>query len=92
MRQVNQAAVVDNKRLDAALTMAKEMQAMAPHHRQRNNGAPSRRPQATHIFPEAEATPKIDGRRSGKSKLKLRPRLTEAELVVRGTSEFAITS
>jgi len=92
MRQVNQAAVVDNKRLDAALTMAREMQEMAPHHRQRNNGAPSRRSQATRIFPEPEATPKIDGRRSGKSKLKRRPRLTEAELVVRGTSEFAITS
>jgi len=92
MRQVNQAAVVDNKHLGAALKLAKEMQATAPHHRQRNNGAPSRRSQGTHIFPEPDATPRIDGRRSGKSKLALRPRLSEAELIVRRTSEFAIIS
>jgi transposase len=91
MRQVNQPAVVDNKHLDAALAMAREMQAAAPHHRQRNNGAPSRRSQATHLFPEPEPPAKIDGRRSGNSKLKPRPRLSEAELRARGTLEFAIT-
>ncbi len=40
IRQVNQPAVVDNKHLDAALALAKQMQATAPHHRQRNNDAP----------------------------------------------------
>ena len=91
MRQVNQAAVVDNKHLDAALALARQMQAAAPHHRQRNNDAPSRRSQASHIFPEPEGPPKIDRRRSGAAKLKRGPRLSDAELLARGTLEFAIT-
>ena len=91
MRQVNQAAVVDNKHLDAALALARQMQATAPHHRQRNNDAPSRRSQASHIFPEPEGPPKIDRRRSGNAKLKRGPRLSDAELLARGTLEFAIT-
>ena len=90
MRQVNQPAVVDNKHLDAALALARQMQAAAPHHRQRNNDAPSRRSQATHIFPELDSLPKIDGRRSGNSKLKRHPRLSDAELRARGTLEFAV--
>jgi hypothetical protein len=91
MRQVNQAAVVDNKHLDAALALARQMQATAPHHRQRNNDAPSRRSQASHIFPEPEGPPKMDRRRSGAAKLKRGPRLSDAELLARGTLEFAIT-
>ena len=90
MRQVNQPAVVDNKHLDAALAMARQMQAAAPHHRQRNNDAPSRRSQATYLFPEPETPAKIDGPRSGSAKLKARPRLSEAELRARGTLEFVI--
>lgn len=43
MPQVKQPAVVDNKHLDAALAMARAMQPAAPHHRKRNNDAPSRR-------------------------------------------------
>ena len=88
--RVSQPAVVDNKHLDAALALARQMQAAAPHHRQRNNDAPSRRSQATHIFPEPERPPKIDGRRSDNAKLKSRPRLSEAEMRARGTLEFAI--
>ena len=91
MRQVNQAAVVDNKHLDAALALARQMQAAAPHHRQRNNDAPSRRSQASHIFPEPEGPPKIDRRRSGAAKLKRGPRLSDAELLACCTLEFAIT-
>ncbi len=45
MRQVNQAAVVDNKQLGAALAVAQQLQAMMPHHRQRNIDAPPRRSQ-----------------------------------------------
>ena len=88
MRQVNQAAVVDNKHLDAALALAKQMQAMAPHHRQRNNDAPPRRSQPVHLFPEPVATETIDGRRSTAPKLKRGARLSHAELVARGTLEF----
>lgn len=88
MRQVNQAAVVDNKHLDAALALAKQMQAMAPHHRQRNNDAPPRRSQPVHLFPEPVAAETIDGRRSTAPKLKRGARLSHAELVARGTLEF----
>lgn len=41
IRQVNQAAIVDNKHLDAALTMAKMLQEQLPV-RKRNNNEPSR--------------------------------------------------
>jgi hypothetical protein len=58
MRQVNQAAVVDNKQLGAALAMAQQLQAMMPHHRKRNNDAPPRRSQSTYLFPEPEAPAK----------------------------------
>jgi len=58
MPRINQPAIVDNKHLDAALALAKEIQAIAPHHRQRNNNAPARRDQPTHLFPEPEASAK----------------------------------
>jgi transposase len=49
IRQVNQAAIVENKHLDAALMMAKLMQEqMTP--RKRNNNEPGRRSQGTHMF------------------------------------------
>ena len=88
MPRINQPAIVDNKHLDAALALAKEIQAIAPHHRQRNNYAPARRDQSEHLFPEPEALAKIDGRRLGGAKLKRRPRLSQAELRARGTLEF----
>jgi len=50
IRQVNQAAIVENKHLDAALTMAKLMQEQLPP-RKRNNNEPKRRSQPTHLFP-----------------------------------------
>ena len=50
IRQVNQAAVVDNKHLDAALIMAKLMQEQLPP-RKRNNNEPCRRSQPAHMFP-----------------------------------------
>ncbi|MBU6268156.1 MAG: ISNCY family transposase, partial [Sphingomonadales bacterium] len=50
IRQVNQAAIVDNKHLDAALVMAKLMQEqLAP--RKRNGNEPCRRSQPKHLFP-----------------------------------------
>ncbi len=51
--QVNQAAIVDNKHLDAALAMAKAMQEMLPA-RKRNNNEPCRRSQGSHLFPAPE--------------------------------------
>ena len=49
IRQVNQAAIVENKHLDAALAMAKLMQAQLPV-RKRNANKPSRRSQPGHMF------------------------------------------
>ena len=88
MPRINQPAIVDNKHLDAALMLAKQIQAIAPHHRQRNNNAPSRRDQPAHLFPEPEAPVKVDRRRLGGPKLKRGPRLSRAELQARGTLEF----
>ena len=53
IRQVNQAAIVENKHLDAALAMAKAMQEMLPA-RKRNNNEPCRRSQGSHLFPSPE--------------------------------------
>ena len=53
IRQVNQAAIVENKHLDAALIMAKLMQEQLPA-RKRNNNEPSRRSQPGHMFPSPE--------------------------------------
>jgi hypothetical protein len=50
IRQVNQAAIVENKHLDAALIMARLMQEQLPA-RKRNNNEPSRRSQPGHLFP-----------------------------------------
>lgn len=49
VRQVNQAAIVDNKHLDAALIMARLMQEQLPQLK-RNTSAPSRRSQPNHMF------------------------------------------
>jgi transposase len=50
LRQVNQAAIVENKHLDAALLLARSIQETLPR-RNRNNNEPSRRSQAAHLFP-----------------------------------------
>ncbi|MEZ0134554.1 MULTISPECIES: ISNCY family transposase [Novosphingobium] len=50
IRQVNQAAIVDNKHLDAALAMAKLLQEQLPA-RKRNNNEPCRSSQGPHLFP-----------------------------------------
>lgn len=55
IRQVNQAAIVENKHLDAALAMAQAMQEMLPP-RKRNNNEPSRRAQPAHMFPAPAST------------------------------------
>jgi hypothetical protein len=73
MRQVNQTSIVENKHLDAALLLAKQIQAIAPHHRKRNNDAPARKSQPAHLFPEPEVPPKIDRRRMAVPKLKRGP-------------------
>lgn len=49
VRRVNQAAIVDNKHLDAALLMARLMQEQLPPNR-RNTATPSRRSQPGHMF------------------------------------------
>jgi hypothetical protein len=49
IRQVNQAAIVENKHLDAALAMAKLIQEQLPL-RKRNNNEPGRRSQPDHMF------------------------------------------
>ena len=64
IRQVNQAAIVENKHLDAALMMAKLMQEqMTP--RKRNNNEPGRRSQGAHMFavPEPSAVPPVKRKR-----------------------------
>lgn len=88
MRQVNQPAIVENKHLDGALMLAKQMQAIIPHHRKRNNDAPARQSQPSHLFPEPDAPPKLDRRTLGIANRKRGPRLSEAELRKRGTLEF----
>ena len=80
IRQVNQAAVVENKHLDAALMMARLMQEQLPA-RKRNNNEPSRRSQPGHMFPSPaqpdEAAPK---RKRGRPPLR---RLTPIEAAQR---------
>jgi len=89
MRQVNQPAIVENKHLDAALMLAKQMQAIMPHHRKRNNDAPARQSQPSHLFPEPDA-PKIDRRTLGIANRKRGRRLSMAELKERDTLEFVL--
>ncbi|GGD47041.1 ISNCY family transposase [Croceicoccus pelagius] len=50
IRQVNQAAIVENKHLDAALAVAKAMQELLPP-RKRNKNEPCRSSQGAHMFP-----------------------------------------
>lgn len=88
MLTVNQSAIVENKHLDAALVLARQMQAIMPHHRKRNNDAPTRRDQPMHLFSEPDPPPKIDRRKLGGSKLKRGPRLSEEALRERGTLRF----
>jgi transposase len=62
IRQVNQAAIVENKHLDAALAMAKMMQEALPP-RKRNNNEPRRRSQPTHMFPAPEHPDQVPAKR-----------------------------
>jgi hypothetical protein len=48
VRQVNQGAIVDNKRLSAALAVIKQQQEQAPQ--RRSQKAPTRRDQPNHLF------------------------------------------
>lgn len=80
IRQVNQAAIVENKHLDAALAMAKLLQEQLPP-RKRNNNEPCRRSQPTHMFPSpAQAQEAPVKRKRGRPPL---PRLTPIEAAQR---------
>lgn len=78
IRQVNQAAIVENKHLDAALAMARAMQAMLPP-RKRNNNEPGRRSQGPHMFPAPEEGAPVK-RKRGRPPL---PRLSPIEAAQR---------
>ncbi len=71
IRQVNQAAIVENKHLDAALMMAKLMQEMLPP-RKRNNNEPGRRSQGPHMFavPDQGSAPPPVKRKRGRPPLR----------------------
>ena len=71
IRQVNQAAIVENKHLDAALMMAKLMQEMLPP-RKRNNNEPGRRSQGPHMFsvPDQGSAPPPAKRKRGRPPLR----------------------
>ena len=80
IREVNQAAIVENKHLDAALAMARAMQAMLPP-RKRNNNEPGRRSQGPHMFPApAKAEEQPVKRKRGRPPL---PRLSPIEAAQR---------
>jgi hypothetical protein len=90
MRQVNQAEIVESKRLGAALAMAQAMQEVRPHHRKRNNNEPARSSGSFTIFappPQPDPT-KVDRRRLCTPKLKRGPRLSNDELIARGLGEY----
>jgi hypothetical protein len=92
MRRVNQAAVVDNKHLDAALALARTIQQVQPHHTKRNNNEPARTAQSAGVFKAsspASSGQKLDRRTLGNSRLKRGPRLSNEELVARGLGEYA---
>lgn len=80
IRQVNQAAIVENKHLDTALAMARAMQEMLPA-RKRNNNEPCRRSQGAHMFrsPVAQDAEPVK-RKRGRPPL---PRLTPIEAAQR---------
>lgn len=60
--QVNQAAIADNKHLDAALAMARAMQELLPP-RKRNNNEPCRRSQGSHLFPSPDPVEEVPVKR-----------------------------
>ena len=78
--KVNQAAIVENKHLDAALAMAKLIQEQLPPKR-RNLNEPSRRSQGAHMFPDPQPPAEEPiKRKRGRPPL---PRLTPIEAVRR---------
>jgi len=80
IRQVNQAAIVENKHLDTALAMAKAMQELLPP-RKRNANEPCRRSQGPHMFPSpAKAEQQPVRRKRGRPPL---PCLTPIEAAQR---------
>ncbi|WP_375383345.1 hypothetical protein [uncultured Sphingomonas sp.] len=91
MRQVNQAAIVESKQLGGALALAQAIQAVTPHHRQRNNNEPARSSRSVGVFASkaTAAAEKVDGRKLCTPKLKRGPRLSNEELIARGLGEYA---
>lgn len=90
MRQVNQAAIVDNKYLDAALETARLIQETTPHHRQRNNNEPARSSQSFGIFAKPAATPDMSeakGRPRGRPPLARGPRPPSGKVEAGGATE-----
>lgn len=88
MRRVNQAAIVDNKHLGAALAMAQAIQAATPHHAKRNNSEPARSSGSVGVFTRPAPVGEVDRRRLCTPKLKRGPRLSNEELVARGLGEY----
>lgn len=85
IRQVNQAAIVENKHLDTALAMAKLLQEQLPP-RKRNNNEPCRRSQPTHMFPSpAQSDQQPVKRKPGRPPLR---RLTPIEQAQRMQESF----
>lgn len=82
IRQVNQAAIVENKHLDAALAMAKAMQELLPP-RKRNNNEPCRRSQGAHMFPSpAQADQQLVKRKPGRPPLRRLTPIEQAQRMV----------
>ena len=88
MRRVNQAAIVDNKHLDAALEVAWLMQEVAPHHSKRNNSEPARSSQSFGVFAKPAQADKAKPARRGRPPLPRGPRLSNEELIARGLGEY----
>jgi len=82
IRQVNQAAIVDNKHLDAALTLAKAIQDQLPV-RKRNNNEPSRLSQPRNLFPAPGPESAQTKRRPG------RPAMVRAKTAKRLNTEWS---
>lgn len=82
IRQVNQAAVVDNKHLGAALEMARLIQEQLPA-RKRNNDEPCRRSQPGHLFPNPQVAvePTVKRKRGRLPLPRIKPQSLPLELV-----------
>lgn len=92
IRQVNQAAIVENRHLDAALAMAKLMQDQLPP-KKRNNSEPCRRQQPSHMFVVPERTEELSPKRwPGRPPLKMAIQLAAARRMLESLDEAHCTA